>query len=107
MTPVTVPTGSAFAAPVYVAGGGLDVTVEFAGTVALPPDPPLDVPFPPSAAQLVKFWPPRKVPTVTASDMCSECNSAAAAVVLVAQKVMVKFVVVAAPLQMGCHSCAS
>lgn len=58
----------------------------------------------PKAAQVVKFFPPKNCPTVTASVMCNICNSAAAVVAFVAQKLMVKLDAVALPPQIGCHT---
>ena len=50
------------------------------------------------AAQVLKFWPPRKTPTVCASVKWIIWSTLAAAVALVAQKLMLKLKVVAAPL---------
>ena len=54
-----------------------------------------------SAAQLVKFWPPRKTPTVWASVKWIVCNIPAARVAFVAQKSMVKLKVLAMSLHIG------
>ena len=67
------------AAPVYIAGM-LEVAFGIPVAVLLPA---------PSAAQLVKFCPPKNVPTVTASVMCSILRTELATVAFVAQKLIV------------------
>ena len=53
------------------------------------------------AAQLVKFWPPRNLPTVDTSVKWSWWSTTAACVAFVAQKLMVSLKRVAALLQTG------
>ena len=53
------------------------------------------------AAQVLKFWPPRNMPTVCTSVKWIIWSTLAAAVALVAQKSMVKLKAVAAPLHTG------
>lgn len=53
------------------------------------------------ASQYVKFWLPKKTPTVCTSAICSEWRTAVAVVTFVAQKLMVRLKAVAAPLQMA------
>jgi hypothetical protein len=76
--------------PVKVAAGALIVPVEL-----------LDVIVELMASQVVKFWPPKKTPTVWASAKCSMWSMAAVKVAFVAQKFAVKLNAVAAPLHTG------
>ena len=54
-----------------------------------------------SASQLVKLFPPKNFPTVIASPRCTWWKTLCARVALLAQKLMVKLKVLAAPLQIG------
>lgn len=84
-----IPISSIFALPVNPAGVG--VAVELV---------PVAVELASKAAQLEKFCPPKNTPTVVASPRWILCKRGPATVAFVAQKLMVKFIVLARPLQL-------